>query len=287
VWHSLPSVFAFFYSVAKKLLDIHKYGQLTQIMWQMTLTVDTSARIYDDFLRLLFLHSHREASTLDNELPAWKQAQRDPLTSFLDSRRCVCMWEKFFVVWTCVYVRLYLESSLFSLLCCICHESPLLLTHMKRVLQHSYSDIFAVSVEQRQKWGKEIIGLHATLKGDTRSCIILIQNARYVKGHDPWGPRRWRLPRQWENVLCGQIEPATASPISLLQQVVWTTGLCLCSKVSEGGSRLATHNKDMESGNRINYTESWYVTLFVNLLDQSGGPLGRNRVNFDSFVPLV
>ena len=33
------------------------------------LTVDTTGRMYDEFLRLLFLHSHREASTLDNELP--------------------------------------------------------------------------------------------------------------------------------------------------------------------------------------------------------------------------
>jgi hypothetical protein len=31
--------------------------------------VDTSDRIYDDFLRLLFLHAHREASTLTNDIP--------------------------------------------------------------------------------------------------------------------------------------------------------------------------------------------------------------------------
>ena len=31
--------------------------------------VDTSGRIYDDFSRLLFLHAHREASALTNELP--------------------------------------------------------------------------------------------------------------------------------------------------------------------------------------------------------------------------
>ncbi len=35
----------------------------------MTLAVDTSGRIDDDFLRLLFLHTHREASGLTNELP--------------------------------------------------------------------------------------------------------------------------------------------------------------------------------------------------------------------------
>ena len=32
------------------------------------LTVDTTGRLYDDFIRLLLLHVHREASDLDNEL---------------------------------------------------------------------------------------------------------------------------------------------------------------------------------------------------------------------------
>jgi hypothetical protein len=35
----------------------------------MPVAVDTSGRVYDDFSRLLFLHAHREASTLDNEIP--------------------------------------------------------------------------------------------------------------------------------------------------------------------------------------------------------------------------
>ena len=33
------------------------------------LAVDTTGRMYDEFIRLLFLHTHREASALDNELP--------------------------------------------------------------------------------------------------------------------------------------------------------------------------------------------------------------------------
>ena len=33
------------------------------------LAVDTTGRMYDEFIRLLFLHAHREASTLANELP--------------------------------------------------------------------------------------------------------------------------------------------------------------------------------------------------------------------------
>jgi hypothetical protein len=35
----------------------------------LPLGVDTSGRIYDDFLHLLFLHAHRESSALANELP--------------------------------------------------------------------------------------------------------------------------------------------------------------------------------------------------------------------------
>ena len=35
----------------------------------MSVTVETSVRIYDDFLRLLFLHAHREESPMTNEFP--------------------------------------------------------------------------------------------------------------------------------------------------------------------------------------------------------------------------
>ena len=35
----------------------------------MPVAVDTSGRVYDDFSRLLFLHPHREASALANEIP--------------------------------------------------------------------------------------------------------------------------------------------------------------------------------------------------------------------------
>ena len=35
----------------------------------MPVAVDTSGRIYDDFLRLLFLHTQREESTLPNDIP--------------------------------------------------------------------------------------------------------------------------------------------------------------------------------------------------------------------------
>ena len=35
----------------------------------MPVAIDTSDLIYDDFLRLLFLHVHREASALANDIP--------------------------------------------------------------------------------------------------------------------------------------------------------------------------------------------------------------------------
>jgi hypothetical protein len=35
----------------------------------LTITVSTSGRVYEDFPRLIFLHSHREASILAGELP--------------------------------------------------------------------------------------------------------------------------------------------------------------------------------------------------------------------------
>ncbi len=35
----------------------------------MPVAVDTSGRVYDDFSRLLFLHAHREDSSLSNEIP--------------------------------------------------------------------------------------------------------------------------------------------------------------------------------------------------------------------------
>jgi hypothetical protein len=35
----------------------------------LSVVVRTSGRIYDDFVRLFFLHAHREASILSGELP--------------------------------------------------------------------------------------------------------------------------------------------------------------------------------------------------------------------------
>ena len=42
--------------------------QKKKIMGVLPLVVNTSGRLYEDFIRLLFLHAHREASALTNEL---------------------------------------------------------------------------------------------------------------------------------------------------------------------------------------------------------------------------
>ena len=54
----------------KKILHYHQlYIDRPEPIAFMPVSVDTSGRIYDDFLRLLFLHAHREASALPNEIP--------------------------------------------------------------------------------------------------------------------------------------------------------------------------------------------------------------------------
>jgi hypothetical protein len=45
------------------------YINLPEPIAFMSVTVDTTGRIYEDFSRLLFLHTHREASALVNEIP--------------------------------------------------------------------------------------------------------------------------------------------------------------------------------------------------------------------------
>jgi hypothetical protein len=56
--------------VRKKILHYHQlYIDRPDPITFLPVAVDTSDRIYDDFLRLLFLHAHREASALANEIP--------------------------------------------------------------------------------------------------------------------------------------------------------------------------------------------------------------------------
>ena len=45
------------------------YINLPEPIGFMSVGVDTTGRIYEDFSRLLFLHAHREASALANEIP--------------------------------------------------------------------------------------------------------------------------------------------------------------------------------------------------------------------------
>ena len=56
--------------VRKKMLHYRQlYVDRPEPIAFMPVAVDTGGRIYDDFSRLLFLHTHREASALANELP--------------------------------------------------------------------------------------------------------------------------------------------------------------------------------------------------------------------------
>ena len=51
----------------KKIIHYRQlYIDLPETIAFMSVAVDTSDRIYDDFLRLLFLYAHREASDLVN-----------------------------------------------------------------------------------------------------------------------------------------------------------------------------------------------------------------------------
>ena len=56
--------------VRKKILHYFQlYIDRSEPIDFIPVAVDTSDRIYDDFLRLLFLHAHREASSLANDIP--------------------------------------------------------------------------------------------------------------------------------------------------------------------------------------------------------------------------
>ncbi len=56
--------------VRKKILHYHQlYINRPDPIVFLSVTVNTSGHIYDDFSRLLFLHTHRETSVLVNEIP--------------------------------------------------------------------------------------------------------------------------------------------------------------------------------------------------------------------------
>ena len=56
--------------VRKKIIHYHQlYLDHPEPIVFMPVAVDTSDHIYDDFLRLLFLHTHREALALGNDIP--------------------------------------------------------------------------------------------------------------------------------------------------------------------------------------------------------------------------
>jgi hypothetical protein len=54
----------------KKILHYHQlYMNRPDPITFLPTAVDTTGRLYDDFSRLLFLNTHREVSTLTNEIP--------------------------------------------------------------------------------------------------------------------------------------------------------------------------------------------------------------------------
>jgi hypothetical protein len=57
--------------VRKKILHHHQlfFNHRLDPVSFIPVPFDTSVRIYDDFSRLLFLHAHREASALADEIP--------------------------------------------------------------------------------------------------------------------------------------------------------------------------------------------------------------------------
>jgi hypothetical protein len=76
--HGVPEPDATIKAVArKKILHYRQlYVDRTDPIAFMPVAVDTSGRIYDDFLRLLFLHTHREASALTNDIRPFSFSSR-------------------------------------------------------------------------------------------------------------------------------------------------------------------------------------------------------------------
>ena len=94
----------------------------------MPVTVDTSGRIYDDFSRLLFLHTHREASALANELPGESVIVASPTTHWIPPSFYILTVHHdtiyilslvgMYYLGTCVYVCMRMEgrATIFSYL---------------------------------------------------------------------------------------------------------------------------------------------------------------------------
>ena len=71
----------------------------------MSVSVDTSVRVYDDFNRLLFLHDHRETSVLTNELPEESDQFRFLRGTCLNNLKgSVVGHEDFYTTWSVVVV---------------------------------------------------------------------------------------------------------------------------------------------------------------------------------------
>ena len=82
----------------------------------MSLSVSTSGRVYEDFTRLLFFHARREASTLVGELPEESDQFRFLRVSHLDNLKgsVGLILAKTSAIWVTIPIDLSTRSFIFS-----------------------------------------------------------------------------------------------------------------------------------------------------------------------------
>jgi hypothetical protein len=90
--------------VSKKILHYRQlYLDQPEPIAFMPASFDTSGHIYDDFLWLLFLHAHREASGPAHDIPEELSSRSFiPLPHFIRSRRPTPLLSSFLVFLLCV-----------------------------------------------------------------------------------------------------------------------------------------------------------------------------------------
>ena len=79
----------------------------------MSVAVDTSGRIYEDFSRLLFLHTHREDVALTNEIPEESEQFRFLHTACfvnIKSNHSIVIYIYQLSLKSCVYADIYIHS---------------------------------------------------------------------------------------------------------------------------------------------------------------------------------
>ncbi len=105
--------------------------------------MDTAGRLYDEFIRILFLHTHREVSVLVNEFPEESDQFLFFHTScFVNLKGVVALiMSKTSVMWMSIPLDLSSRSSIF-LLCFIRSRRP---THLFISFSRTFSSVFCLS----------------------------------------------------------------------------------------------------------------------------------------------